>query len=83
MGGVVRAISKVFSKPKPAPVQKVASKVADKAQTATKKAVNAIKGGYGSGATMLTGSGGVAEEANVAKTMLGEGMAKAKKKMYG
>lgn len=83
MGGIARAISKVFSKPKAAPVQKVAQTVTNKAATAKKKAVNAIAGGYGSGSTMLTGSGGVTEEANVAKTMLGEGMAKAKKKMYG
>ena len=85
MGGVVKAISRALGvkKPKAPPVQKAANNVANKAETAKKKAVNAIKGGYGGG-TMLTGSGGVTEEANVAKTVLGgasEVMSKKKKNL--
>jgi len=84
MGGVFKAVAKVFGgKPKAAPVQKVASNVANKAATAKKGEVNAIKGGYG-GSTMLTSAGGVSEEANVGKTVLGgatEKMGKKKKNL--
>lgn len=86
MGGFVRAIAKAVGMgavKKAPPVQKVATNVANKAQTAKKKVASAMSGGYG-GDTMLTGSGGVTEEANVAKTVLGgasEAMGKKKKNL--
>ena len=84
MGGVVRSIAKAVGlapkAPAPAPVQTAAPAAATaeakaaEAQTA-KAAMLADKGatlgaGYG-GSTMMTGAGGVEEEANVAKTVLG------------
>ena len=86
MGGVVKAIGKVFGKkpPKPAAVQ-VVQKVT-KSQTAKpSKQSGPTASGLGSGSsyggsTMMSSSQGVTEEANVAKTVLGGASAGKKKK---
>jgi hypothetical protein len=80
MGSVVRAISKAvgISKPKPPPVQQVAKETASQKQTQKGKQSAIASSSYG-GSTMLTGSEGITEEANVGKTVLGGGKEKKKK----
>jgi hypothetical protein len=88
MGGVVRTVAKVFGVKPPKPkaaavVQKVAktsAATAKKTVSAAADKAGAALGSYG-GSTMMTGAGGVVEEANVAKTVLGGAVDKAKKKM--
>lgn len=81
MGSVVRAISKAvgISKPKPPPVQQVAQTASQKSATAKKGKQSAIASSSYGGSTMLTGSEGITEEANVGKTVLGGGKEKKKK----
>ena len=87
MGGFVRAIRRVFSRPAPVVIQQPAPQpVAQTApQTApvdpkTASAMAANQAGSNGGQTVLTGSSGVEDEANVQKTVLGGGTTKKKKK---
>ncbi len=80
MGGFFKAITRIFSKPprviqQPTPV--AAPVQATASQTAPKDKANAVAqpqtlaaSGYG-GSTIMTGSSGVEEEANVSQTLLG------------
>ena len=87
MGGFVRAIRRVFSRPAPVVIQQPAPQPAPTApQTAPAtqpKPAGAMAasntGAYG-GQTIMTGSSGVEDEANVQKTVLGGGTTKKKKK---
>ena len=87
MGGFVRAIRRVFSRPQQVVIQQPAPQPAaptapQTAPTQPKTAgamANMNAGAYG-GSTVLTGSSGVEEEANVGKTVLGGGTTKKKKK---
>ena len=87
MGGFVRAIRRVFSRPAPVVIQQPAPQPAPTApQTApatqpkTAGAMAASNTGSYGGQTIMTGSTGVEEEANVQKTVLGGGTRKKKKK---
>ena len=86
MGGFVRAIRRVFSRPAPGVIQQPAPQPAPTApQTApaqpkTSAAMAASNAGAYGGQTVLTGSSGVEDEANVQKTVLGGGTPKTKKK---
>tara|TARA_R110002153_G_scaffold4167_3_gene20015 strand:- start:19532 stop:19810 length:279 start_codon:yes stop_codon:yes gene_type:complete len=81
MGGIARAISKVFSggpKTAPTPV------TAEPTVTSAKKTTDAVisgkgKSSYGSG-TIMGSASGDESEANVGKTVLGGGSVKKKKK---
>ena len=84
MGGFVRIIRRVFSKPKQvvvqqqAPVQTVAQ--TSKKEGKTAQALAASKAGaYGQG-TLMGEASGIEEEANVSKTALGGSSIKKKKK---
>ena len=89
MGGFVRAIRRVFSRPAPVVIQQPAPQPA--AQTApqtapvtqqkTASAMAASNAGAYGGQTIMTGSSGVEDEANVQKTILGGGTSKKKKKI--
>ncbi|BAQ85934.1 hypothetical protein [uncultured Mediterranean phage uvMED] len=80
MGGFVRAITRIFRKPpqvvvqQPAPVATTTSQT--KAEPVAKQQTLAASG-YG-GSTIMTGSEGVEEEANVSKTVLGGNVKKKK-----
>jgi len=84
MGGFVRAIRRVFSKPKQvvvqqqAPVQTV-TQTATKADAKTSQAMAASKAGKYGQSTLMTEATGVEEEANVSKTALGGQSIKKKK----
>ena len=86
MGGFVRAIRRVFSRPQQVVIQQPAPQPAPTApQTApaqpkTSAARAASNAGAYGGQTVLTGSSGVEDEANVQKTVLGGGTTKKKKK---
>ena len=87
MGGFVRAIRRVFSRPAPVVIQQPAPQPAAPTapQTAptqpkTASAMAASKAGSYGGQTIMTGSTGVEDEANVQKTVLGGGTTKKKKK---
>ena len=87
MGGFVRAIRRVFSRPAPVVIQQPAPQPAPTApQTApvtqpkTAGAMAASNAGAYGGQTIMTGSSGVEDEANVQKTVLGGGTTKKKKK---
>ena len=86
MGGFVRAIRRVFSRPQQVVIQQPAPQPAPTApQTApaqpkTSAAMAASNAGAYGGQTVLTGSSGVEDEANVQKTVLGGGSTKKKKK---
>ena len=86
MGGFVRAIRRVFSKPKQvvvqqqAPVQTV-TQTATKADAKTSQAMAASKAGKYGTSTMMNEATGVEEEANISKTALG-GQSIKKKKQY-
>ncbi len=78
MGGFVRAIvRRVFRRPDPvviqAPVQAAAQTV--DAPTKVSKRQTLASSGHG-GSTIMTGSEGIEDEANVAKTALGTGKKK-------
>tara|TARA_R100000278_G_scaffold39500_1_gene34817 strand:+ start:183 stop:452 length:270 start_codon:yes stop_codon:yes gene_type:complete len=88
MGGFVRAIRRVFSRPAPVVIQQPAPQPAPTApqtapatqpKTTSAMAQQATGSAYG-GQTIMTGSTGVEEEANVQKTVLGGGTRKKKKK---
>ena len=87
MGGFVRAIRRVFSRPAPVVIQQPAPQPAPTApqtapaqpKTSAAMAQQATGSAYG-GQTIMTGSSGVEEEANVQKTVLGGGTTKKKKK---
>ena len=79
MGGAIRRITRVFSPPAytPPPAQTPMQKVV----TTAAKARDRVRGqGMGTTGTIMTGATGIEEEANVSKTMLGEGITKKKKK---
>ena len=86
MGGFVRAIRRVFSRPQqvviqqpaPQPAAPTAPQTAPDAKTAS--AMAASKAGSYGGQTIMTGASGVEDEANVQKTVLGGGTTKKKKK---
>ncbi len=88
MGGFVRAIRRVFSRPAPVVIQQPAPQPAPTApqtapatqpKTTSAMAQQATGSAYG-GQTIMTGSSGVEDEANVQKTVLGGGTTKKKKK---
>ena len=87
MGGFVRAIRRVFSRPAPVVIQQPAPQPAPTApQTAptqpkTAGAMAASNAGAYGGQTVLTGATGVEDEANVQKTVLGGAAKKMKKKI--
>ena len=86
MGGFVRAIRRVFSRPQQVVIQQPAPQPAPTApQTAptqqkTASAMAASNTGAYGGQTIMTGASGVEDEANVQKTVLGGGTTKKKKK---
>jgi len=86
MGGFVRIIRRVFSKPKQvvvqqqAPVQTVTQQTAKKTDAKTASTMAASKAGKYGDATLMTEATGVEEEANVSKTALGGSSIKKKKK---
>ena len=87
MGGFVRAIRRVFSRPAPVVIHQPAPQPAPTApQTApatqpkTASAMAASQAGSYGGQTIMTGASGVEDEANVQKTVLGGGTTKKKKK---
>ena len=86
MGGFVRIIRRVFSKPKQvvvqqqAPVQAAPAQTAKKTDAKTSQAMAASKAGAYGDATLMTEATGVEEEANVSKTALGGSSIKKKKK---
>ena len=89
MGGFVRAIRRVFSRPAPVVIQQPAPQPAQTApQTApvtqqkTASAMAASNAGAYGGQTIMTGASGVEDEANVQKTILGGGTTKKKKKAW-
>ena len=88
MGGFVRAIRRVFSRPQQVVIQQPAPQPAPTApqtapatqpKTTAAMAQQATGSAYG-GQTIMTGSTGVEDEANVQKTVLGGGTTKKKKK---
>ena len=87
MGGFVRAIRRVFSRPQQVVIQQPAPQPAAPTapQTAptepkTASAMAASQAGSYGGQTIMTGASGVEDEANVQKTVLGGGTTKKKKK---
>ena len=86
MGGFVRAIRRVFSRPQQVVIQQPAPQPAptapqtSPAQPKTAGAMAASNAGAYGGQTVLTGASGVEDEANVQKTVLGGGTTKKKKK---
>ena len=85
MGGFVRIIRRVFSKPKQvvvqqqAPVQTV-TQTAKKTDAKTSQAMAASKAGKYGTSTIMNEASGIEEEANVSKTALGGSSIKKKKK---
>ena len=85
MGGFVRIIRRVFSKPKQVVVQQQApaqapAQTAKKTDAKTASTMAASKAGKYGDATLMTEATGVEEEANVSKTALGGSSIKKKKK---
>ena len=80
MGGFVRAIRRVFTRPQQVVVQQPAPQPATPAQTTTpaktSSAMAANNAGAYGGSTIMTGASGVEDEANVSKTILGGGKKK-------
>ena len=82
MGGFVRAIRRVFTRPQQVVVQQPAPQPATPAQTTTttpaktSSAMAANNAGVYGGSTIMTGASGVEDEANVSKTILGGGKKK-------
>jgi hypothetical protein len=85
MGGFVRAITRVFRRPKPVVIQQPVVQAPAQTQTAkadakTSSALAASKAGKYGTSTIMTEASGVEEEANVSKTALGGQSIKKKKK---
>ena len=86
MGGFVRIIRRVFSKPKQvvvqqqAPVQAAPAQTAKKTDAKTSQAMAASKAGKYGTSTIMNEASGIEEEANVSKTALGGQSIKKKKK---
>ena len=87
MGGFVRAIRRVFSRPAPVEIQQPAPAPAPTApqpapgtQPKTASAMAASQAGSYGGQTIMTGASAGEDEANVQKTVLGGGTTKKKKK---
>ena len=81
MGGFVRAITRVFRRPKQVVIQQPAQTQAPVDAPAptdakTSSAMAASKAGSYGGQTIMTGASGVEDEANVQKTILGGGKKK-------
>ena len=88
MGGFVRAIRRVFSRPQQVVIQQPAPQPAaptapqtTPTQPKTASAMAASQAGSYGGQTIMTGASGVEDEANVQKTVLGGGTTKKKKKV--
>ena len=81
MGGFFRAITRIFRQPVQQPAQVITTQapVAAAATTTGRKKLNVGKGSGVSG-TIMTDTTGLEDEANVAKSYLGEGQNKKKKK---
>jgi len=81
MGGFVRKLFKtVFSQPAQQPAQVIATQPAATTTVSGSQKVSKLRGqGSGVTGTIMTDSGGLEEEANVSKTVLG-GSTKKKKK---
>ena len=77
MGGFFRAVTRIFSKPKAVVIQQQAPVQAAATPTSSKvdKRSNLAASGHG-GSTIMTGSEGLEDEANVQKTALGMGKKK-------
>ena len=77
MGGFFRAVTRIFSKPKAVVIQQQAPVQAAATPTSSKvdKRSNLAASGHG-GSTIMTGSEGLEEEANVQTTALGMGKKK-------
>ena len=89
MGGFVRAIRRVFSRPAPVVIQQpapqpaapTAPQTAPATQPKTASAMAASQAGSYGGQTIMTGASGVEDEANVQKTVLGGAARKMKRKI--
>ena len=82
MGGFFRAITRIFRQPVQQPAQVITTQAPAAATTAISgsQKVSKLRGqGSGVTGTILTDTMGLEDEANVAKTVLGEGK---KKKKY-
>ena len=82
MGGFFRAITRIFRQPVQQPAQVITTQAPAAATTAISgsKKVSKLRGqGSGVTGTIMTDASGLEDEANVAKTVLGEGK---KKKKY-
>jgi hypothetical protein len=77
MGGFFRAVTRIFSKPKAVVIQQQAPVQAAATPTSSKvdKRSTLAASGHG-GSTIMTGSEGLEEEANVQTTALGMGKKK-------
>ena len=82
MGGVFRAVTRIFRKPKqvviqqPAQTQPATVDAPAPTDAKTSSAMAASKAGSYGGQTIMTGASGVEDEANVQKTILGGGKKK-------
>ena len=82
MGGFVRAITRVFRRPKqviiqqPAQTQPATVDAPAPTDAKTSSVMAASKAGSYGGQTIMTGASGVEDEANVQKTILGGGKKK-------
>ena len=73
MGGFFRAVTRIFRRPDPVVIQQAAQTV--DASTKVSKRSTLAASGHG-GSTIMTGSEGLEDEANVQKTALGMGKKK-------
>ena len=80
MGGFFRAITRIFRQPVQQPAQVMTVQPAATTTVSGSQKVSKLRGqGSGVTGTIMTDATGIEEEANVAKTVLGEGK---KKKKY-
>ena len=80
MGGFFRAITRIFSQPVQQPAQVMTVQAPAATTVSGSQKVSKLRGqGSGVTGTIMTDATGIEEEANVAKTVLGEGK---KKKKY-
>ena len=83
MGGAARVIRRVFSPPAytPPPAQTVTAAAPAKTTVSGASKMAKVRGqGMGTTGTIMTGSTGIEDEANVSKTVLGGTTTKKKKK---